>query len=387
MNPRLVSIQPSMIREINGKKRASSIDLGLGEPTLLPAMEPLQHALDWVRVHGSPYSPNPGLPELREAVARYHAYPSLDDASQVGITVGSQEALSVAILSLCDPASDEVLVIEPAYPLYAKLCELFAVRVRSVALDPADGFAPSAAKVLAALTPSTRVIVLASPSNPSGRVWPEGELRALAEGLGARGGEPTYIVSDEVYRELYFTAAPPPSPAAFWPHTVVVGSISKSCALTGLRIGWFIAPKAIAPQLHKAHQFLVSSTNTFGQRAAIELFARPELMTSQRLEYVPRLDMMESTLYERAVAHVPIEGAFYCFARLEGPLAHDSLRFCLALLDQHDVVTIPGIAFGAEGWARLSFVGDREQIGEGARRFAAFCGKSAIVRTSGAPAR
>ena len=370
-----------MIREINGKKRATSIDLGLGEPTLRPAMEPLQRALDWVREHGSPYSPNAGLDALREAVARHHAYPGLDDASQVGITVGSQEALSVAILSLCDPTKDEVLVVEPAYPLYAKLCELFGVRVRAVALDAADAFAPSADKVLAALSPSTRVLVIASPSNPTGRVWPATELRQLADGLAARGGAPTYIVSDEVYRELYFTAAPPASPAAFWPHTVVVGSISKSCALTGLRIGWFIAPRAAAPQLHKAHQFLVSSTNTFGQRAAIELFSRPELMTAQRLEYLPRLDMMESILYERAVAHVPIDGAFYCFARLEGPLAHDSLRFCLALLDQHDVVTIPGIAFGAEGWARLSFVGDRDQIGEGARRFAAFCGKPSIVRT------
>ncbi len=382
MNPRLVSIQPSMIREINGKKRASSIDLGLGEPTLLPAMEPLERALDWVRAHGSPYSPNAGLPELREAVASYHAYPGLDDASQVGITVGSQEALSVAILSLCDPALDEVLVIEPAYPLYAKLCELFGVRARSVSLEAADDFAPRAATVLAALSPSTRVIVIASPSNPTGRVWPVEELRALAAGLAARPGAPPYLVSDEVYRELYFTPEPPASPAAFWPHTVVVGSISKSCSLTGLRIGWFIAPKAVAPQLHKAHQFLVSSTNTFGQRAAVELFARPSLITSQRSQYISRLDSMKSVLFERGVHHLPAEGAFYCFAKLDGPLAHDSHAFCLALLDQHDVVTIPGIAFGAEGWARLSFVGEHDQIARGTRRFAAFCGKPDIVRTS-----
>ncbi len=373
MNPRLTAIAPSLIRELHGKKRPSSIDLGLGEPALPPEHGPLRAALAWVEQHGCPYSPNPGLPELRAAVAKYHAYPGLTEAAQVGITVGSQEALSVAILALADPAVDEVLVIEPAYPLYAKLCEMFGVRVRSVALDPAEGFAPCAATVLAALRPETRIIVLASPANPSGRVWPSAELAALAAGLAARPGAPTFIVSDEVYRELYFGASAPESPAAHWAHTIVVGSISKSCALTGLRVGWFMAPASVATELHKAHQFLVSSTTTYGQRAAIEIFKQPALLSAHRPSYAAHRAALLAALDEVGLGYVVPEGAFYCLVRLRGARSTDSTAFAFALLQEADVVAIPGAAFGAEGFVRLSFVGDPARNAEGVRRLAAFC--------------
>jgi aspartate/methionine/tyrosine aminotransferase len=372
MNPRLTAIAPSLIRDLHGRKRPTSIDLGLGEPTLQPDLGPLRTALAWVEQNGCPYSPNPGLPELRAAVARYHAYPGLGEASQVGITVGSQEALAVAIAALADPAHDEALVIEPAYPLYGKLCALFGVRVRTAALDPADGFTPRAAPVLAAMTEATRILVLASPANPTGRTWSAEELGKLAEGLRARGGAPVYIVSDEVYRELYYGDAPPTSPAAVWPLTVVVGSLSKSCALTGLRVGWFLAPTAVAPELHKAHQFLVSSTTTYGQRAAIEIFARPELLRAHRPLYVARREALLDALGREGLAHIAPDGAFYCLVRLHGPLAADSTKLALAFLDQKDTVIIPGAAFGAEGWARLSFVGDPELVREGVARLAAF---------------
>ncbi len=372
MNSRLVAIPPSMIREVHGKKRSTSIDLGLGEPTLPPDPAPLRAALAWVEQHGCPYSPNAGFPELRAAIAKHYGLAGLDTAEQVGVTVGSQEALAVAIASLCEPGTDEVLIIEPAYPLYAKLCDLFGIGVRSVALSPDDGFAPHAELVLRALTPATRVLVLASPANPTGRVWPAAELRALADGLAQRSGPPVYIVSDEVYSELYYGERPL-SPAAVWPHTVVVSSLSKSCALTGLRVGWFIAPKAAASTLHKAHQFLVSSTTSYGQRAAIEIFARPELLSAHHPRYVEKRTILIDALRESGLVHVPPEGAFYCVVKLRGALAHDSLKLALAFLDEKDVVVIPGAAFGMEGWVRLSFAGDEAAMREGVARLAAFC--------------
>ena len=372
MNPKLVALQPSMIRELNAKKKPTSIDLGLGEPTLLPDPAPLRAALAWVEQNGCPYSPNPGLQPLREAVARYHAYPGLTDASQVGITVGSQEALSVALAALADPEHDEVLVIEPAYPLYTKLCGLFGVRWRSVALSADDGFTPRADVVLAALGDATRIIVLASPVNPTGRTWSVGELEKLGKGLAARKGPPVYIVSDEVYRELYFGAEAPVSPAVYWPHTIVVGSLSKSCALTGLRIGWFLAPKAEAPELHKAHQFLVSSTNTYGQVAAIEIFKQPQIITAHRQSYLDKLRVITGALDRAGLSYVKPDGAFYVFVKLRGALANDSLSFALKLLETHDTLVIPGLAFGAEGYARLSFVGADDKLEEGVRRMAAF---------------
>ena len=374
MNPRLTAQQPSMIRELNAKKKASTIDLGLGEPTLLPDPAPLRAALAWMEKYGSPYSPNPGLMELREAVARYHVYPNLDEASQVGITVGSQEALSVAILALADPDRDEVLVIAPAYPLYVKLCGMFGVRFRSVELSADDDFTPRADVILDALTDSTRIVVLASPANPSGRVWSDAELERLGKGLAARKGPPLYIVSDEVYRELYFGSVPPTSPAKYWPHTIVVGSLSKSCALTGLRIGWFIAPKAEAPELHKAHQFLVSSTNTYGQRAAIEIFKQPAIIAAHRPFYVQKLATITAALDAARVTYVRPEGAFYVLAKLHGEMAHDSLAFALRLLELHDVLVIPGVAFEAEGHVRLSFVGSDAALTKGVEKMGAFLG-------------
>jgi aspartate/methionine/tyrosine aminotransferase len=372
MNHRLVAIPPSMIREVHSKKRPTSIDLGLGEPTLPPDPAPLRAALAWVEKNGCPYSPNAGFPELRAAIAKHYAFPGLDAAEQVGVTVGSQEALAAAIAALCEPGTDEVLVIEPAYPLYAKLCELFGVAIRTVALSSDEGYAPRAEVVLRALTPVTRVIVLASPANPTGRVWPAAELRALADALAKRSGPPVYIVSDEVYAELYYGERPL-SPAVVWPHTVVVSSLSKSCALTGLRVGWFIAPKAAAPTVHKAHQFLVSSTTSYGQRAAVEIFARPEILGAHRPRYVEKRAALLDAMRDSGLEHVPPDGAFYCAVKLRGPLAERSLAFALAFLDAKDVVVIPGAAFAMEGWVRLSFAGDEAATREGVARLAAFC--------------
>jgi aspartate/methionine/tyrosine aminotransferase len=372
MNPRVTAIAPSLIRDLNGRKRPTSIDLGLGEPILKPDPGPLRNALAWVEAHGCPYSPNAGLQELRVAVARYHDYPGLNDPSQVGITVGSQEALAVAIVALADPMKDEAIVINPSYPAYTKLCDLFGVRTKIVDLDPADLFTPRAAPVLAALTPQTRLVIIGSPANPTGRAWPASELQRLAEGLKARGGPPIYIISDEVYRELYYGVEPPASPAAFHSHTVVVGSISKPCALTGLRIGWFIGPNETSANLQKTHQFFVSSTNTIGQRAAIEIFARPELMAAHRPRYVERRAVVLEELDAAGLVYVPPDGAFYVFVKLRGAYANDSLKFALTLLEQKDVVVIPGAAFDVEGWARLSFVGEPAMLREGVARMAAF---------------
>src|SRR3954470_6649725 len=115
MNPLLAGIAPSLIRAINARKRPGDIDLGLGEPTLRPDVAPFEAAMERVRREGLPYTPNAGLTELREAIARYHAYPGLGEAANVCVTIGSEEALYLAIKALLDPARDEALIVEPCY--------------------------------------------------------------------------------------------------------------------------------------------------------------------------------------------------------------------------------------------------------------------------------
>jgi aspartate/methionine/tyrosine aminotransferase len=375
MNPLLATIAPSLLRAINARKRPGDVDLGLGEPTLRPEVAPFEAATERVRREGLPYTPNAGLTELREAIARYHVYPGLEAAENVCVTIGSEEALYLAIKAVLDPARDEALVVEPCYLAYPRLCALEGVRHRAVALDPADGFRPSAERVLDAVGPDTRMVILSTPSNPTARVWPAAELRALAEGLAGRA-EPVWVLSDEVYRELYYTGEPPASIATYHPHALVAGSLSKSNALTGLRLGWLMGPREAMAQAIKVHQLVNTAASTFSNHVALEIFARPETLAAHRPLYAAQRALLLSLLTRHGLAHAPVEGAFYCFVRLPAALAHDSVAAAEALLETHRVVAMPGAAFGAagEGWLRLSWVATPEALTAGIARVAEFFG-------------
>jgi aspartate/methionine/tyrosine aminotransferase len=370
MNPLLAGIAPSIIRELNSRKRPDSIDLGLGEPTLRPDMAPFEAATAWVAEHGCPYSPNPGFTELRGAIARHYAYPGLDQAANVCVTVGSQEALFVALKALLDPAHDEALIVGPSYPLYPKLCQMEGVAFREVVLDPYQGFRPDAKRVIASLGPKTRVVVLASPSNPTGRVWPRAELEILAAALSEREA-PVYVLSDEVYRELSFGEEPVPSMAEVYPRTIVVNSLSKSNALTGLRLGWCMAPAEVMPALLKVHQFAVSCASTYSQRVALEVFQQG-LLGQHRAHYAAQREFLLEQLDREGLGAVPPEGGFYAMIRLTGAWSGDSTKAAFALLERKNVVAIPGAAFGAEGWLRISWVAPRETLATGLARIREF---------------
>lgn len=369
MNPGLAAIAPSMIRDLHGRKRPSSLDLGLGEPTLRPELELFEAATRWVAEHGCPYSPNAGFPELREAIAAHYRYPYLATPASVCVTHGSQEALYLAIKGLLDPARDEVLVVEPSYPLYPKLCALEGIAHRTVALDPLDGFRPHAEAVLAALGPHTRMLVLGSPANPTGRVWSALELETLARGLLERPGPPIWVLWDEVYRELSYV--PCASMATRYPHTIVVNSLSKSHALTGLRLGWLMAPAEIMPALVKVHQFLTTAASSFGQIVARELFTRPQGLQVPLASYQEARARTLALLRDLGLPHLVPEGGFYVMLQLPGE-ASDSIELAYRLLAEQDVVMIPGRAFGAaaEGWLRASWVAPESVLEAGLRRLA-----------------
>jgi aspartate/methionine/tyrosine aminotransferase len=373
MNSRLAGIAPSLLRAINARKRPGDVDLGLGEPTLRPDIAPFEAAMERVRREGLPYTPNAGLPELREAIARYHAFRGMETAENVCVTIGSEEALYLAIKAVLDPARDEALIVEPCYLAYPKLCALEGIRHRVVAFDAADGFRPSADRVLAAMTPDTRMIILNTPCNPTGRVWPAAELKALADGLADRP-EPVYVLSDEVYRELYYTPERGPSIATYHPHSLVAGSLSKSNALTGLRLGWLMGATAEITAATKVHQLVNTAASTFSNHVALEIFERPEMLASHRPLYERQRGRLIELLERHGLAYAPVEGAFYCFVRLPDALAGDSVSAAARLLEAQRVVTMPGAAFGAagEGWLRLSWVATPEALTTGIERIAEF---------------
>lgn len=370
MNPALTDVVPSLIRAVNNRKKPGDIDLGMGEPVLPIELAPFEAAMAWTRQNGCPYSPNPGYKQLRQQIVDHYRYPFHTEAEQVCVTVGSEEAVYLAIRAALNPATDEMLIVEPSYPAYDKICLIEGIRHRSVALDPDSGFEPDAARVLAAIGPQTRAILICSPSNPTGRVWPRHELERLAKGLIAHEGPAIHVIFDEVYRELYYGDSPPTSMAELYPLTWVANSLSKSHALTGLRLGWLMAPSEGIAAALKLHHLSVTSAPTFSQHVATALFQQPESFYAHRREYLLRQQVMVSTLEELGLHAAPMEGAFYSFIRLEGPLARDSVLAAFALIDQAKVVTVPGRAFGAvaEGWLRASFVASPARLWEGLRR-------------------
>jgi aspartate/methionine/tyrosine aminotransferase len=373
-NSRLLKIAPSGIRAIHDRRRATSLDLGIGEPSLKPDIAPFEAAVEWVREHGCPYTSYAGLPELRELVADVYGGKFCRAADNVCVTNGSQEAIFLAIKTLAEPGRDEVLVPNPGYPIYHKVCELEGIAWRSVDFAAADAFTPRADAILAALQPQTRLIVLASPANPTGAVMPPSEVVALARGLSARPGPPVYVLVDEVYRELTYTDEPFTSLADEYPYTVTVASLSKSCALTGLRVGFFIGSTEVTAAAGRMHSLVLMSASQFAQRVALEIFRDPIRLRAHVPWYIDqRRTMLDSARQHRLDILEP-GGAFYVLVRLCGRHAGDSTAAAYELLDTHDVVTVPGAVFASntEGYLRVTWAARREAVTEGLARIAQF---------------
>lgn len=373
MNPRIVEVPASLIRELNAKRTATSIDLGLGEPTLMPAIAPFEAATRWIAENGCRYTPNIGDPELRAAIAEHYGYPQLDRPDNVCITTGSQEAVYCAIKTLLDPARDELLVVEPAFAVYDKIAQVEGIAVRTVSMREADGFAFDPEAIVAAVGPATRMIVVCSPCNPTGRTISRDAVGQIARALSERPGPPVYVLHDEIYRELIYRDDAGTFAEAY-PNTIAINSLSKSNALTGLRLGWVIGPREVMPLIVKMHAWTTSCASTFAQRVALEIF-RAGALTAQRGWYAGQREAVLAAARETGLAHVEPDGAFFLAVKVGG----DSLRFALELIERHDVVAIPGVIFGEafEGWLRTSFVGPPEAIRRGFERIAAQAGARA----------
>jgi len=383
MNPAVEAVGASVIRALHAKRRPDSINLGLGEPTLFPNVAHFERATRWVGEHGCRYSSNIGDLDLREAIAAHYAYPNLDTAANVCITTGSQEAVYVAIKTLLDPAEDELLVVEPAFNVYVKIGQLEGLRLRRLAIDPRGDEPFDADAILAAVGPRTRLIVICSPNNPSGRVVSRATTARIAAGLLARGGPPVYLLHDEIYREIRYTDDVGDF-GKVYPYTIAVNSLSKSNALTGLRIGWLLAPKEVMPQLVKMHGWATSCASTFAQRVAFEIFSAGELSVS-RPWYAEQLAGVLAAVRTTGLEYIEPEGAFYLCVRVG---AADTLAFAEQLIVERNVVAIPGHIFAPDlsGWLRTSFVGPLSEVRTGLTRIADLARESGLV-TPAAPQR
>jgi aspartate aminotransferase len=363
--PLLRNIEKSPIRQISDRAKPGDISLGLGEPDL-PTPDVIRDAA--IKVIGQEqngYTLQAGLPALRELVAA--DYPALKlSPEHVVITAGSQEALYLALMTLVG-SGDEVLIPDPgfvAYPTIVRMAGGTPVTYRM----PADtGFSFDADAFRQTLTPRTKVVVCVSPSNPTGRTLSATDLSAMAAALEGTGA---YLLSDEIYRDIYFTAERPASASAFYDRTIVISGLSKSMSMTGWRLGWICGDQAVIRSALLLHGYVTTCASTVSQKAALAAWteeaetARAEIRQTfhQRRDYLRELISSELSL--RSVAP---DGAFYTMVDVSdyGPSLQVAERFL-----EHGVITVPGSAFGSEseGFLRISFCANESKLKEGVAR-------------------
>jgi aspartate aminotransferase len=367
-----LAIAPSGIREIVnlviGRPAGEVVRLEIGEPGF--ATPPHIVAAGAAAAARSRYAPSAGHLRLREAIAARMARVAGVDvpADRVIVTQGGVQACFLTLAALVEPG-DEVLVPDPAWPNYAMQVGLLHGRVVPYALPASDGFVPDPEAVRALITPRTRVLVLNSPSNPTGAVFPRETVAALV-GLAREHG--IVVLSDEVYDELIFEGEPSDAIRFAPDHVVAVHSFSKTYAMTGWRVGYAVAPEWLAPTLAKLQEPMIScipDATAFGALAALE--GPQDAVASMRDAYRRRRDLVVDLVRSAGIDLVVPRGAFYAMVPLAPGV--DSRAAALRLVDE-GVAVAPGTAFGsaAADLVRVSLASEEPDLREGLGRLLAW---------------
>jgi aspartate/methionine/tyrosine aminotransferase len=359
----------TLIRRLFDGAPQGCINLGLGQPTD-PVPESVRRAAVASLETGLvPYTATLGMPALCDAVAR-RVYGD-ERPGSVMVTSGSQEALWVAVMGLVDPG-DDVLLPEPAYPAYRLVVEMVGARVVSVPLRFEDRWKVDVRALEAAWTDRTRMVILASPANPTGMFAGSDADLARVHDLCSR--RDAWLLADELYAPIAFEVAHRPA-HVHGERVVALSGISKAFSATGFRVGWLHAHPDVVRGLMPLHQQVALVAPTTGQHAAlacVDLWGGPffdELRARYALRREAALDGLAGIPDVRY--HAP-EGAFYVLVDVSAHV-RDTFAFALRLRDEQRVITAPGEAFGeaGAGHLRISFATDPGSIREGLRRLGA----------------
>ena len=362
---RMRGLKPTLIRQFFERALPDSINFGLGEPDLPTPQFIRDEAARVARDEQNGYTSHPGMPALRDKIAEQYSHLNLPRTGVV-VACGSQEAMTTAILCTAD-RGDEVLVPDPSFPAYdacVKIAEATPVYYR---MPKETGFSFDIEAFKAAITPRTKAAVVISPSNPTGRILTPEDLKAIAAALEGTG---IFLISDEIYSDLYFGERPH-SASEYYDRTIVVSGLSKSLSMTGWRLGWAAcADPEMINAIQVLHGFTTVCASTITQKASL-LAWTPEAEAAKaeaRSIYKKRgeflVDLFDKELGLKATTP---EGAFYTM--LDVREIGDDLEAAEKTL-QNRVITVPGQAFGDEatGFLRISFCNTEEKMGEGVRR-------------------
>jgi aspartate aminotransferase len=382
LSSRAVSLAPSLTLAISAKAKElrargeDVIGLGAGEPDFDTPQHIKDAAAKALADGFTKYTPSSGIPELRQAVADkfQRDYGVEYEPSQIIVSSGGKHSCFNVIYATCE-AGDEVIIPSPYWLSYPEMAKLAGAK--PVILDTTDEteFKVTPEQLREAITPSTKLFILNSPSNPTGSVYSADEIKALGDVCVEKG---VLIMSDDIYEKLLYDGAEFTSVTGFSEehkaHTIIVHGLAKAYSMTGWRIGFLAAPKPIAQAINAVQSHSTSNATSFAQKGAVVALNGPQ---DHLDDWLAKFDERRRYAAERlnnmpGISCINSKGAFYLFPNM-AETGLKSAEFCERLLDQAKVAAVPGIAFGADNNFRISYATSMENIQTGMARLEDFC--------------
>jgi len=384
LNHVVTATPPSGIRRFFdvAQQMTDVISLGVGEPDFVTPWRIREAAIYAIERGHTSYTSNAGLPELREAIS-HHLFDlysvRYDPGPEVVVTVGVSEGLDLALRALLNPG-EEVVFVEPCYVSYLPGIRFAGGVPVAVPSYGEDGFRVRAEKLEAAITPRTKAILLCYPSNPTGATQSREDLQAIVD-IAER--HDLYLIADEIYDRLTYAGTHTclASLPGAWERTILLNGFSKAYAMTGWRIAYVCAPRAIAQAILKIHQYTMLCASHIAQRAAIEALKNAENDVQEMVaDYDRRRRFFVRGLNAIGLdCHEPA-GAFYAFPSI-ARFGLSSEEFAERLLHEERVAVVPGNAFGesGEGYVRCSYATSLEQLEEALTRMRRFAERHGVL--------
>jgi aspartate aminotransferase len=355
----------------------SVVHLGIGEPQNRAPQAAIDMASEALAGGKIKYTPSSGIPSFKKAVAQYteQNYGRAVAPRNIVVSSGAKQAIFNALFAILDPG-DEVVLLAPfwvSYPEMVRMCRGIPVIVR----PQAGCLVPSFEQIERVVTPRTRAIIVNSPNNPSGMVYPPDLVGALVRMCEDRG---IHAIMDDIYHKLVFDGVTAPSCYEFSSKDtdsssiIVINGVAKTWGMTGFRVGWAIANAEVAAAMGRIQSQTTSCTSNLGQLAAQGAMLGPQdgVETLRSCMQGNRDRIVEGLRSVPGVRVIPPQGTFYCLpdfsACMRPGLAPDSHGLSMFLLSKARVVTVPGKDFGLEGYLRLSYAGSADDVTEGIRR-------------------
>ncbi|MDH6365299.1 aminotransferase [Enterococcus sp. PF1-24] len=371
-NQQVGKIQVSLIRQFDEQVSGipNVLKLTLGEPDFNTPEHVKEMGKTAIHENYSHYSGMAGLLDVREAASAFFKSKYQIEycpKTEILVTVGATEAISASLLTVLNPG-DKVLLPSPIYPGYEPVITL--AKAEPVYIDTtANNFVLTPAMIETAMAEhgeAVKAIILNYPSNPTGVTYTRAEVQAVAEVLKKYD---IFVISDEIYSELTYDGTHVSIAEYLREQTILINGLSKSHAMTGWRIGFIMAPQEIAAEIIKVHQYLVTAASTISQKAAVEaLIAGINDAVVMKTAYIERRDFVYKKMTALGFEIARPNGAFYIFAKIPNEMTTDSMAFCLDLAEKVGLAIIPGVAFGAEGYVRLSYAASMAQLEDAMER-------------------